>query len=37
MELSKGSYHTKVSAWSDSRAATTICTSDGHAQEISWM
>jgi hypothetical protein len=37
MELSKGSYHTKVIAWSDSRAATTICTSDGHAQEISWM
>ncbi len=37
MELTEGSYHTKVITWAGSKLATTICTSDGHAQGIVWM
>ena len=37
MELNEGRYCTKVTAWSGSTLATTICTSDGHAQGIIWM
>ncbi|MGC1335070.1 MAG: DUF2332 domain-containing protein [Candidatus Cybelea sp.] len=37
MELTEGNYSTEVTTWSDSSLATTICTSDGHAQRIIWM
>jgi hypothetical protein len=37
MELKGGTYRTEVITWSASSAATTICTSDGHAQGIVWL
>jgi hypothetical protein len=37
MELKQGRYFTEVTTWSASSLTTTICTSDGHAQRITWM